>query len=84
LIKRVWNVDPLKCPHCGGPMRIVSFINPWQRDVIEKILTHGGLSARAPPRADNTHAEPWRELRYENDLEFVQDAGPAELVWSAH
>jgi hypothetical protein len=84
LIKRVWHVDPLECPHCGGPMRIVSFINSWQRDVIEKILPHGGLSARAPPRADKTHAEPWRELRYENDLEFVQDPGPAELVWSAH
>jgi hypothetical protein len=25
-------------------MRIVSFVNPWQRDVIEKILEHGGLS----------------------------------------
>ncbi len=30
LIKRVWQVDPLQCPRCGGTMKIVSFINPWQ------------------------------------------------------
>jgi hypothetical protein len=30
-------------------MKIVSFINPRQRDVVDKILTHCGLSSRAPP-----------------------------------
>lgn len=30
-------------------MKIVNFINPWQRDVIEKILTHCGLWSRTPP-----------------------------------
>jgi hypothetical protein len=29
-------------------MKIVSFINPGQRDVIDKILTHDDLSSRAP------------------------------------
>ncbi|MHC4350955.1 MAG: hypothetical protein ACYS15_20845, partial [Planctomycetota bacterium] len=49
LIRQVWKVDPLVCPRCGGPIKIVSFINPDQRDVIDNILTHGGLASRAPP-----------------------------------
>ncbi|MHC4427398.1 MAG: M3 family metallopeptidase, partial [Planctomycetota bacterium] len=33
----------LESPRCQGPMKIVSFINPGQRDVIDRILTHRGL-----------------------------------------
>ncbi len=83
LIKRVWHVDPLRCPSCGTAMRIVSFIEPTQPDVIQKILTHCGLAdepPRAPPQAP---PPPTRELHYESDLEFVHDPGPAEPVWSA-
>ena len=52
LIKQVYEVDPLVCPRCSGPMRIIAFIE--QRAVIEKILTHLGLwpaSAHSPPVA---------------------------------
>jgi len=52
LIKQVYEVDPLVCPGCMGPMRIVAFIE--QAEVIEKILTHLGMwaaSARSPPVA---------------------------------
>jgi len=47
-------VDPLKCPKCGGQMRIISFIQVKdQMDVIEKILRHCGLwvelAESAPP-----------------------------------
>ena len=38
LIKRVYEVDPLCCPECGGEMKVVSFIEPPQADVIEDIL----------------------------------------------
>ena len=41
LIKQVCEVDPLMCPRCTGPMRIIAFIE--QPEVIEKILTHLGL-----------------------------------------
>ena len=55
LIKRVYEVDPLLCPRCGGTMEIVSFITDRQPDVIRKILVHCGLwedpPARAPPTA---------------------------------
>src|SRR5271165_6317871 len=54
LIKRVYQVDPLVCPKCGGAMKIISFIEARQDKVIRKILEHCGLwhdpSARAPPR----------------------------------
>ena len=56
LIKRVFEVDPLCCPECGGQMKVVSFIEPPQADVIEEILKHCGLwqsrSPRAPPDVD--------------------------------
>jgi hypothetical protein len=52
LIKKVWEVDPLKCPNCGGEMKIIALID--ERAVIEKILRHLGLwvgygASRAPP-----------------------------------
>ena len=57
LIKRVYEVDPLACPQCGGVMKVVAFIEPPQAEVIEKILRHCGLwqdrpSSRAPPDVD--------------------------------
>ena len=52
LIKQVSEVDPLVCPRCAGPMRLIAFIE--QREVIEQILTHLGLwpaPAHSPPVA---------------------------------
>jgi hypothetical protein len=83
LIKRVYEVDPMVCPACGHPMTVVSFINPSQRDVIGKILTHCGLhqrSCRAPPPPPST--SPLHELTYVSDPQFA-DAPPLEPVWSA-
>ena len=51
LIKRVYEVDPLSCPECGGQMKVVSFIEPPQADVIEEILKHCGLWQASSPRA---------------------------------
>jgi hypothetical protein len=43
----------VRCPECGGEMKIISFIERHQSEVIEKILKHCGMwqdeSARAPP-----------------------------------
>ena len=67
-------------------MRIVSFIEPTQPDVIDAILTHCGLAdepARAPPHAPPPGSATLGELQYVSDLDFVQDPGPAEPVWSA-
>ena len=57
LIKRVYEVDPLCCPQCGGQMKVVAFLEPPQGGVIEAILKHCGLwqasTPRAPPDADD-------------------------------
>ena len=45
-IKKVWEVDPLKCPHCTGEMKIISFIN--ERPVIRKILEYLNLWIEEP------------------------------------
>ncbi len=50
LIKRVYEIDPLACPRCGGQMRVVAFIEPPPRDVIEAILRHCGLGHTPAPR----------------------------------
>lgn len=57
LIKRVYELDPLACPQCGGQMTVVAFIEPPQADVIEKILRYRGLwrsSPAKPPPANST------------------------------
>ena len=33
LIKRVYELDPLACPRCGGQMKVIAFIEPPQADV---------------------------------------------------
>ena len=50
-IKKIWNQDPLCCPHCGSAMKIISFITLLES--IQKILKHLGLwnltTSRDPP-----------------------------------
>ena len=31
-IKKIWNQDPLCCPHCGSAMKIISFIEKGCRN----------------------------------------------------
>ncbi len=64
-------------------MRIISFIEPTQPDVIQKILAHCGLADEPPWAPSNAPPPPTRELHYVSDLEFVHDPGPVEPVWSA-
>ena len=49
MIKKVYEIDPLICPQCGGTMRIVSFIKDHK--VIDKIIKHLNLTFKAtrPP-----------------------------------
>ena len=48
LIKKIYEVDPLICPECSGPMRVVSFIE--EEAVIRKILEHLKLWEEPEPR----------------------------------
>jgi hypothetical protein len=48
LLRKVFEVDPLKCPNCAAEMRIVSFIT--EREIIDRILSHlRSRNSRAPP-----------------------------------
>jgi hypothetical protein len=55
LLQQLFEVDPLACPTCHGPMRLVAFIT--QTSVIDQILTHrrtraastAHVGARSPP-----------------------------------
>jgi hypothetical protein len=51
LIKRVYEVDPLVCPSCGGEMKVIAFIT--ERGVVDAILRHlkrkEERRERAPP-----------------------------------
>ena len=49
LLQRVFDLELVHCPNCGGKMKIIAAI--LDQPVIEKILTHLCLQARAPPRA---------------------------------
>ena len=48
-LRRVFDLDLEHCPNCGGELKIIAAI--LEQPVIEKILTHLGLQARAPPRS---------------------------------
>jgi hypothetical protein len=49
LMRRVWDIDVLECPRCGGRMRVLCAINAPA--AIRKILDCFGLPSRPPPIA---------------------------------
>ena len=91
LIKRVYGIDPLCCPECGGQMKVVSFIEPPQADVIEEILNGhqsgamvGGLwqarAARGPPEVDHLVLE--LDSSYmDSSIDSQDQAEPPELTY---
>ena len=48
LIPRVWRVDPLGCPVCQNPLRVIAVIDAPR--VVERILRHLALWHDPPPR----------------------------------
>ena len=62
--RKVWEVDPLICPHCGAEMKVIALLD--DSVVIEKILRHLKLwpaqtapasLSRAPPPGDERIVE---------------------------
>ena len=54
VLKKVFEVDPLVCPRCGGEMKVIAWIT--DRAVIDRILAHrqrarleSPFEARGPP-----------------------------------
>lgn len=53
LVRRIYEVDPLVCPRCGGTMRIIAFMT--EPRVVGRILRHftaTEVDARSPPGDD--------------------------------
>ena len=48
LLKRVFDIDIERCPHCGGHLKLIAAIE--EPAAIARILTHLGLAAQPPPR----------------------------------
>ena len=57
MIKKVYEVDPLLCPSCGGQMSIIAFIEDYK--VIDKIIDHLKLTfmAERPPPPQSLQQE---------------------------
>ena len=48
LIKRIYEVDPLVCPSCGGTMKVIAFIT--EHAVVDAILRHLAKAETRSPR----------------------------------
>ncbi|GAH04137.1 unnamed protein product [marine sediment metagenome] len=59
LIQKIYEVDPLICPKCGGEMRVIAFIEDYK--IIKKILDYLGIyefgKKRSPPRINTSPDE---------------------------
>ena len=69
LIKKVYEADPLVCPRCCGPLKIISLIGDGP--VIEKILRHLKLWDR-PERPPPLPAE--RSIQYNEEIAGREEA----------
>lgn len=61
LLSRVWGFEPLRCPSCGGTMRILAAIH--DHDSLQRITEYFGLDTEIPepkPARD----PPWHQLGF--------------------
>jgi len=51
MIRKIYEVDPLRCPRCGGMMKVVAFLTEYA--VVDRIIRHLELTfiAEKPPPA---------------------------------
>ena len=56
MLRRVFAIDILACPDCGGRLRLSATLE--ERAVVEQILTHLGLPA-APPCPSPARTPEW-------------------------
>lgn len=81
LIKRVYEVDALACPQCGGAMEVIAFIQPPQGEVIEKILRHCGLWHTSAPRAPPTGEGWFHDPDCDSDSQTASSDESRELAY---
>ena len=60
LLQRIFEVDPHRCPRCGGTVKILAFV--VDHDVVHAILNHS--VPESPSRFNSRHEiAPWRDPR---------------------
>jgi hypothetical protein len=67
LIKRVFDIDPLRCPRCSATMVVVAFIT--DPPVLRRILNHLGLPTTTPPLAP-------ARLSLQQEFDFADELPP--------
>jgi hypothetical protein len=55
LLRRTFEIDVLRCPHCGGRRKVIAMIT--QAEVIRRILAAMGLPTE-PPAVDRDRSPP--------------------------
>jgi hypothetical protein len=71
LIARVYEVDPLRCEHRSGQMKIIAFV--IQRSEINAILNHLGLP-REPPEVYRARGPPQAGLWGNEECQEITDS----------
>jgi hypothetical protein len=54
---RSYDVDALKCPGCGGRLRVIAALT--ERSSVRAILAHLNLGDEPPPPASRPRGPPW-------------------------
>ena len=67
LLARIYEVLPLRCPACGGEMKVLAFITDAL--TVRRILRHLGISPRPPPVAP-AQRPPQQELEFDQTSAF--------------
>ncbi len=57
LLARIYEIQPLTCPRCHGPMRLIAIL--IEPSTIRAILAHLGEPTTAPPLIPRARAPPW-------------------------
>jgi hypothetical protein len=57
MIRKVYEVDPMACPKCGGRMKVVAFLTEYA--VVDRIIEHLKLTfvADKPPQSQAAFQE---------------------------
>ncbi len=57
LLRRVYDVDALRCPRCGGELRGIAALT--ERSAVRELLAHLNLDDEPPPPASRPRGPPW-------------------------
>jgi len=68
MIRKVYEVDPMLCPQCGGHMKVIAFLIDY--GVVDKIIRHLKLTfiAERPPPPQIAYQE--HLMAAENSAEY--------------